>query len=221
MPGKAAPMVRRSSSGSPRRRIQISTSQPTAPVAGKRHDQRGDAPAVHVKRPRFLDVAQPQPLDLGRYAFEPLQAVRPHQRMECREDDSGGDAPAPAAASSRPERAARGHRAGRRRAAHRTATPVTVRRTPLGGCRWRRKSGRRARCFRQARPHKPASAPARRRREPRTTPSPRRRWRDRSASRARSPATARVEIPSVRPPRSFFGSAIAEMLSASSASCQP
>ena len=35
MPGKAAPMVRRSSSGSPRRRIQMSTSQPTAPVAGR------------------------------------------------------------------------------------------------------------------------------------------------------------------------------------------
>ena len=99
-PGTAAPITRRSSSRSLRR---IHIVQPPADRSGdrKRDDQGRDAPAVPIDRPRFLDVAEPQSLDLGRHAFQPLQAMRPDQRMKARRRSRPRRSPAAAAASSR------------------------------------------------------------------------------------------------------------------------
>ena len=88
--------TRRSSSRSPR---LPPDQQAPADRAGDRQgdDQRRDAPAVAIDRPRFLDVAQPQPLDFGRHALEPLEAMRPGRARGRRRRSS----PRPTASASR------------------------------------------------------------------------------------------------------------------------
>ena len=58
------------------------------PAGREREDDRRGLPAVAIDRPRLAHMAQPQALDLGRYALEALQAVRPHQGVERGDDQS-------------------------------------------------------------------------------------------------------------------------------------
>ena len=103
--------MRRNSSGS-RRCTQARITQPTRPVIGSAMIIDAIAPTVRVDRPRFLHVAQPQLVDFGRNALEPLQAVRPGQGVKAGEDDARQRARAPAASSSRRPQAAKAHKAG-------------------------------------------------------------------------------------------------------------
>ena len=161
---RAAP--RRGSAAAARGRAgcaRPAAAQPIAPGDRQRDDQRRDAPAVPVDRPRFLDVAQPQPLDLGRDALEPLQALRPGQRVE------GGDdrRPPPTASASRRFQSRRrqpGEREHQRAAEQRVGQPDRRQRVAdrapivVRGEDQEAERGRR----RRASPHKRAAARARR-----------------------------------------------------------
>ena len=87
IPGSDAPITRRSSSRSAQ---SPPCQQAPTDRAGhrQRHDQRRDSPPMGIEGPCFLDVAQPQPIDLGRQALGTRKAVRPGQCVKAGKDSA-------------------------------------------------------------------------------------------------------------------------------------
>ncbi len=96
-PGAAAARVRRSSSRSPRLRHDQQQPADRPGHAASASDQRRGLPAVAIDRPRLAHVAQPQALDFGRHAFEPLTGNAATSARGTRRRS----APAPTASASR------------------------------------------------------------------------------------------------------------------------